>query len=152
MINIVGQGASTLKVESRVQSTVFYLVPMGVSLMACCMLLTLVYCVTRGERAEDEHISKVLAGLRNGKQEPNKVQQVQAQRPQIKLPEEPSRPTDSASESSSGSTEATTAAIPEPEEESEKQESEEDEAASEEGIGPEAENTGDSQQAEAANA
>lgn len=160
MMNIVGQGGSSLKVESRFQSTFFYLVPMGVSLSASFLLLSLVYCVTRGERAEDEHISRVLVGLGSAQAQP-KLQQVHAQRPQPKLPEapkeppkEPTRPSVSANagnSASSASTAAPSPQKPQQEEDVEKQESEAP-TSGDEGADTEASIAEDDKEAEATSA
>lgn len=126
MMNIERQGR-TLKVDTRAKSTFFYLVPMGVSLAASCMLLGLVYCVARGDRIEDESLSRVLVGLGKRGGEAPKPPQVQAQA--ARREELDSARSTSAASSSPGSSVSTEAAAPAKsvqEAKAEKQEAEEE--------------------------
>lgn len=100
------------------QSSFFFLVPMGVSLVACCMILSLVYCFMSGERAEDERLAKFLGhiepgavGKRNGPSIDPKIHAQSHARASAK-PQKVTETPDHASTSSSSSvsTAATTTA------------------------------------------
>lgn len=77
MLNIVKQGTTS---KAKLGSSLVYLVPMGASLSASFALLALVYCLTRGEPAEDEALSRILVGLGKRSAAENPKTQVQAQR------------------------------------------------------------------------
>jgi hypothetical protein len=102
--------------RSTAQSSIFYLVPMGVSLIACCIILSLVYCVVSGERAEDERLSRILGHqVSSGAGKPaveNPKVHVQARKVQkINMPEETESTSASGASggSSSGSSVSTNA-------------------------------------------
>lgn len=46
--------------------SIFFLVPMGACLVACCLIISLVYCCMSGERAEDERLAKILGRIEPG--------------------------------------------------------------------------------------
>lgn len=50
--------------RGSLRSRLFWLAPMGVSLIACCIILSLVYVVTSGE-PEDVQISRILGRIRD---------------------------------------------------------------------------------------
>jgi len=95
--------ASMIHKEQRYSTEVssfFYLVPMGVSLMACCIILSLVWCFVSGERAEDENLSRVLGhigGVANMGKLGGANQRPQVQSPKIRQEiEEPASTSGSA--------------------------------------------------------
>lgn len=99
----------------RSNSTIFYLVPVGVSLAVCIIILSLIYCIaSTNDRTEDESLSRVLGGInpRLGKQSGRTQNSIQAKVSAMGDRQRPQALSSTASVSTSASIEASPAPTP----------------------------------------